>query len=157
MIMLGLSGAFAGLCFDFYRIVRYRLGLNKVLTFIGDLFFSLAALIIIYIFAQKANFLELRFYLFAASLLGLLIYLRICSRAIKKIYIVLLDIIEKIKDLFIQVIIFIYRGICVFIASLMRVPYGLLRWLGLLLFRMGEAVGRESAVKIKKRGTKLPR
>jgi spore cortex biosynthesis protein YabQ len=146
-----------GLCFDFYRLVRWRLRLSKVLTFITDLLFSFASLLVIFYFAQKANFLELRFYLFGGCFLGLILYLRFISPASQSVFNIILSLIAGFKKI-------VYRGIRSFfhacftiLALFMSIPYGILRWFSLLIFRVGEALGKESATKVKTRITKFPR
>lgn len=139
-ILITLSGIFVGFCFDIYRIIRWQLGLNRVLTFIGDLLFSFIAILIIFYFAQKANYLEMRFYLFGGALLGLLIYLQFWSSASKKLFKAVLRVITNLKNLLVGIILFICKSLVRFLTLLMSVPYGLLRWFALLLFRMGEAL-----------------
>mgnify|MGYP002407748843 CR=1 FL=1 len=146
-----------GFYFDFYRTVRWYIGLNRVLTFIGDLAFSFIALLLIYYFAQKANYLELRFYLFGGTLLGLLIYLRFFSPASKKLFRKILKLLTGYKNLVVGLIAIFFKGIARILTLLMSIPYGLLCWFSLLIFRMGEALGKESVTKVKARITKIPR
>ncbi|NLP43041.1 MAG: spore cortex biosynthesis protein YabQ [Peptococcaceae bacterium] len=155
--MVTLSGVAVGIFFDFYRIVRWQLGLNKFLTFIGDIFFSCAAVLIIYYFAQKANYLELRFYLFLGSLLGLLLYLRILSSPVKKLIIYLIRGLVTLKNLLKRALIFVFSGIARLLTLFMSVPYGLLRWFSLLLFRILEALWREIKAGLKIKIPKRPK
>jgi spore cortex biosynthesis protein YabQ len=146
-----------GLGFDFYRIVRWQLGLNKVFTLLGDLLFSLAALLVIFFFAQKANYLEFRFYLFGATLLGLILYLRLFSPVFKKLFSRILKLIGLLGNLISKVIKGFFAGIARMLVALMSIPYGILCWFSLLLYRLLEALGRESVTKVKGRLTKTPR
>jgi hypothetical protein len=123
----------------------------------GDLLFSFIALLLIYYFAQKANYLELRFYLFGGALLGLLIYLRFFSLVSQRIFRIILKLLISYKNLVIGLITMVLKGIVRILTLLMSIPYGLLRWFSLLLFRMGEALGKESMTKVKARITKTPR
>ncbi|RNC28694.1 MAG: hypothetical protein AWM53_01354 [Candidatus Dichloromethanomonas elyunquensis] len=157
MLIIIFSGVFVGLCFDCYRIARWRVGLNKILTFMADLFFSFAALLVIFVFAQKANFLELRFYLFGGCLAGLVLYLRFLSSSSKRLFNVIFDIISGIKNLIVKMILRVYFGIKEFLTMLMSIPYGILCWFSMLIFRMAEALGRESVTKVKGRISKTPR
>jgi len=155
--MIILSGVFVGFCFDIYRIARWRLRFNKVLTFIGDLLFSFIALLLIYYCAQKANYLELRFYLYGASLLGLLLYLKFFSKSSKRMFNILFSIFFFLKNLVVSIIAKIFYSIAFILTQMMRIPYGLLRWFAMLLYRIGEALGRESVTKVKGRISKTPR
>lgn len=146
-----------GVCFDFYRILRWRIGLNRFLTFLGDLLFSLLALFIIFAFAQKANYLELRFYLFGGSLLGLLLYLKFVSKITKTIINGIISFIVGTRNFILGMIAAFCRSSIDFLTLLMSIPYGLLRWLSILLYRIGEAFGKESITKIKNRIPKTPR
>lgn len=157
MIILLLSGVFVGFCFDFYRIIRWHFGINKILTFIGDLLFSLIALLVVFHFAQKANYLELRFYLFGGTLIGLLLYLRLFSPASKRLFKGLLRFLTGFKNLVIGIIATFFKGIIRVLTTLMSIPYGILRWFSILLFRFGEAIGKESVTKVKGKITKTPR
>lgn len=133
------------------------MGFNKVLTFIGDLFFSIIALLVIYYFAQMANYLELRFYLFLGTLLGLLFYLRFLSKSSKRLFDIILRTVLYMKSILTKMIVQTFRTLIKILTILMRVPYGLLNWFALLLFRFGEALGKESVTKVKGRITKTPR
>lgn len=156
-LMIILSGVFIGFCFDFYRIMRHQLRLNKVLTFMGDLLFSFLALFLIFYFAQRANFLELRFYVFGGSLLGLIIYLRFFSTGTKHLFAILLNLISKIKNSILGLLRMIYKGVAFILTSLMRIPYGILRWFALLLFRITQALGKESLFSVKRKIPRKPR
>ncbi|WP_034379277.1 MULTISPECIES: spore cortex biosynthesis protein YabQ [unclassified Dehalobacter] len=147
MISIVLSGLLVGICFDFYRMLRWHLGLTKIQTFLGDLLFSIAALGIIFCLAQKANYLEFRFYLFLGSLLGLLLYIVIFSRYVKKIFDVLFRLIRYVSQFIRKLIQAFLRGVYIGIAGMMRIPYGILRWLGMLLYRIGEAISRNTLIK----------
>ncbi|NLL52603.1 MAG: spore cortex biosynthesis protein YabQ [Peptococcaceae bacterium] len=152
-----LSGVIVGLCFDLYRIIRWKMGLNRVITFLGDIFFSLVALLIIFYLAQKANYLEWRFYLFAGSLLGLIMYLILLSRYITKLFNRFLNYIVQLIKLIIKMFEASGRNIINLIAFFMAIPYGILRWIGLLLFRIGESVAVDTATKVRRKTTKNPK
>jgi spore cortex biosynthesis protein YabQ len=130
---------------------------NKTVTFIGDLFFSILALLIIFYFAQRANYLELRFYLFLGSLLGLLAYLYFLSPYLTRIIRLLLEGVAKIIGSLLFLISIIGKGFYKSLSLLMAGPYGLLRWLGLLLFRIGEDLSKQSLTKARYFLTKKPK
>lgn len=138
-------------------MIRWRIGLSRISTLIGDLFFSIITVLVIFYFAQRANYLDLRFYLFAGSLLGLLIYIRYISRYIKRIINMVFDLISYIVNTLVGMVQSIFYGAGRFLAFLMSFPYRILRWLGLLCFRIGEAFGKEAYLKAKMKIGKIPK
>lgn len=142
-----VAGAAVGLVFDFYRAFRRWQGWGQVLTFIGDLLFSLVALFILFRFFERANALAFRFYIIWGSLLGLVLYLRLLSHFFVRFYFALFRVINYLVGL-------IYRGIKIPIRGLvliMRPPYAILKWFSLLLYRLGELFLLELIMQIKKK------
>lgn len=144
------GGASIGLFFDIYRMIRWKFRLNKTLTFLGDICFSLLSALILFSFAQKANYLELRFYLFGGALLGLLLYLRLFSKPVKKLLGGLFQLLSRIKKLIVAALGTLFQSIASFLKALMRLPYGSLEWLALLFYRMIEALGREGIRQVRR-------
>ncbi len=142
-----VAGAAVGLVFDFYRSFRRGQGWGKVLTFIGDVLFSLVALFILFRFFERANALAFRFYIIWGSLLGLVLYLRLLSRFSLRFCFGLYRVINYLAGL-------IRRGIKIPIRGLvliMRPPYAILKWFSMLLYRIGELFLLELIMPIKKR------
>nr|WP_282433785.1 spore cortex biosynthesis protein YabQ [Desulfosporosinus sp. I2] len=142
-----VAGASVGVVFDFYRTFRRWQGWGRVITFIGDLFFSLVALYILFRFFEKANALAFRAYIMWGSLLGLVIYLRLLSRFSVRCFFGIYRILAYLTRL-------IHRGIKIPIRALvliMRPPYAILRWFSVLLFRIGEVILIEPCLSVKKR------
>lgn len=142
-----VAGATVGLVFDFYRSFRHWQGWGRVLTFIGDVLFSLVALFILFLFFERANALAFRFYIIWGSLLGLVLYLRLLSRFSVRFYFGLYRVINYLVGL-------IRRGIKIPIRGLvliMRPPYAILKWFSMLLYRIGEFFLLELIMPIKKR------
>lgn len=131
-----MAGATVGLVFDFYRSFRHWQGWGRVSTFVGDVLFSLVALYILFRFFEKANALALRFYIIWGSLLGLVLYLRILSRFSVRCFFRLYRIMVSLANL-------IHRGVKIPTRGLvlvMRLPYAILLWFSLLLYRIGEFI-----------------
>lgn len=124
-----------GILFDFYRSLRRYLRWGRVSTWVGDLFFSLIALIILFRFFQRANALDFRIYLLWGSVLGLFLYLRIFGRSLIKLYLQFFRFISYLLWLIRQGLKIPVRGIQI----LMRPPYALLRWFSFLIYRIMEA------------------
>lgn len=125
-----------GILFDFYRSLRRYMRWGRVSTWVGDLFFSLIALIVLFSFFQRANALDFRIYLLWGSVLGLFLYLRIFSRSFIKLYFQLFRFISYLFWLLRQGLKIPVRGIQI----LMRPPYALLRWFSFLIYRIMEAI-----------------
>lgn len=138
-------------------MVRWRTRLNRISTLIGDLFFSIISVLVLFYFAQKANYLELRFYLFGGSLLGLLLYLRFISNQVKWFINKILSLIVVIFKTSFCMLATLVTGIGRLLTYIMSFPYGILRWMALLFFRMGEAVGKDKLSRVRIRTSKTPR
>ena len=125
-----------GLSFDVYRSIRHWFGWGPILTFGGDIIFSLGALFLFLYFLEKANGLAFRFYVFWGSLLGLLFYLRLFSRTVTRLLLKSFDLVLAILRFDLHLLEFPYRGL----RLLMRPFYAVLRWASMLMFRLSEAV-----------------
>lgn len=76
-----LTGAFLGILFDFYRVVRSLLVRPRgAITAIGDLLYWLVATAVVLLSLLLCNWLELRFYVFLGLVSGALAYYRMLSR-----------------------------------------------------------------------------
>lgn len=136
-----------GMVFDFYRTFRRWQGWGRAVTFIGDLVFSLVALTMLFWFFERANALAFRFYVMWGSLLGLVVYLKLLSRFLVRFYFRIFRTITYLATL-------IHKGIKIPIRGLvliMRPPYIMLRWLSLLLYRIGEVTLFETIMSMKRR------
>jgi len=136
-----------GLVFDFYRSFRRWQGWGQVLTFVGDVLFSLVALFILFRFFERANALAFRFYIIWGSLLGLVLYLRILSRFFVRFYFGFYQVVSYLAGL-------IHRGLRIPIRGIvlmMRPPYAILKWFSMLLYRISELFLLELTMGIKKR------
>ena len=133
--------------FDFYRSFRKWLNWGRILTFGGDVLFSLVAMGILFCFFERANALDFRFYIIWGSLLGLALYLRLLSRFSLRCFNGFYRLISFLANL-------IHRGIMIPVRGLvliMRPPYAMLRWLSMLLYRIGEIILVERIMRINRR------
>jgi len=140
-----VAGATVGFVFDFYRSFRQWRDWKGVLTFVGDVLFSIVALFILFRFFERANALSFRFYIIWGSLLGLVVYLRLLSRFVVRFFSGLFQFMSYLAEL-------IHRGIKIPIRGLvllMRPPYALLHWFSLLLYRISEYLLLEPLMHIK--------
>lgn len=131
-----LAGSAVGFFFDIYRSFRRWNKWGSLMTFIGDISFSLAALVLLFYFFHKANDLAFRFYMLWGSLLGLFIYLRSMSFVVLKILFRLYKLINLLIEKLLYLLRLPYQGF----SLLMRPLYAILRWVGLLLYRMSEVL-----------------
>ncbi len=134
-----LGGIVVGMFFDSYRIIRWKLRIGKIATFFCDIVFSFLASLIVIKFAFEANNLEIRFYLFLAILIGLLIYFSLFSVYIKKIVNFFVLLIYKIYKQFKNMVLLFFGVAKRLLVGMMWLPYSVLRWFALLLFRILEA------------------
>ena len=146
-----LAGSAVGFFFDIYRSFRSWNKPGSLMTFVGDIFFSLGALILLLYFFNKANDLAFRFYMLWGSLLGLFIYLRLLSSIILKI----LFKFHKLLRLLARGLISIFRIPCRGLILAIHPFYAVLRWLGLLQYRIGEALLGPPLLRVKKKVIKI--
>lgn len=69
-------GMLAGLCYEIYRVIRDMLRLKKVGTFAGDIIFWLFLTAFSFFLLLKANYGQLRLYVFIGLLLGAFLFVR---------------------------------------------------------------------------------
>ncbi|MHB8073404.1 spore cortex biosynthesis protein YabQ [Desulfosporosinus fructosivorans] len=142
-----VSGAAVGLIFDFYRSFRRWQGWGQVLTFIGDVLFSLVALFILFRFFERANALAFRFYIIWGCLLGLVLYLRLLSRFSLRFFFGIYRVMTYLAGI-------IHRGIMIPIRGIvliMRPPYAILKWFSMLVYRIGEIFFLDVIINTKER------
>lgn len=70
-------GMLAGFCYEFYRALRDVLGLKKIGTFAGDIIFWLFLTAFTFTLLVRANYGQLRLYVFIGLLLGALLFVRL--------------------------------------------------------------------------------
>ena len=66
-------GAVLSLVYDVFRIIRVAFGGKKTAVFVEDLLFSLAALVLTFVFVIAFNNGELRFFVLVGELLGFIL------------------------------------------------------------------------------------
>ncbi|MHB8126030.1 MAG: spore cortex biosynthesis protein YabQ [Desulfitobacteriaceae bacterium] len=131
-----MAGSAVGFIFDVYRSFRRWNKWGSLMTFIGDIFFSLVTLILLFYFFNKANELAFRFYMLWGSLLGLFIYLRFISVVVLRVLFKFYKLVHSVMEGLVLLLRLPYRGLILG----MRPFYAILRWAGLLLYRMSEVL-----------------
>lgn len=136
-----------GFVFDFYRSFRRWQDFGHILTFVGDVIFSLVAVVILFNFFKRANALDFRFYIIWGSLLGLGLYLKLFSHFTLRAFFGFYRLITFITKVIHKSVKIPIRGLEI----MMRPPYAILCWLSLLLYRIGELVFLKRLVQMKRR------
>ncbi|HOJ77914.1 MAG TPA: spore cortex biosynthesis protein YabQ [Bacillota bacterium] len=85
-LLLLLIGIILGGYIDFYRVFRGKLRLNKFLDAVGDLLFWVLAAVIFIPLMYWVNWLELRFYVGIALLVGLSFYYLCFSKFLIRLF-----------------------------------------------------------------------
>ena len=93
-------GAVLSLVYDVFRIIRVAFGGKKTAVFVEDLFFSIVALILTFVFVIAFNNGELRFFVLVGELVGFVI----CHSTIGRIIIVFSKAIINAIKWFLKVI-----------------------------------------------------
>ena len=96
-----LNGILIGLLFDFFRILRKTIKTHDIITYIQDFIFWIITGFIILYSTFTFNNGEIRSYMFIGIFIGVLTYMIFLSKHIININVA---IINKIKDIFIQII-----------------------------------------------------
>ncbi len=85
-LILFLTGMFLGSFFDLYRVFRSTIRVNKLIDSFGDLIFWLLSLFLLGPLIYWSTWLELRFYVWLALGMGLVLYFSIFSPRLIRIY-----------------------------------------------------------------------
>jgi spore cortex biosynthesis protein YabQ len=85
-LILFFTGMLLGSFFDFYRVLRGIVRAKRFFTMVGDLLFWLGAFILAVPLIYWSTWLELRFYVWAALLLGTILYFLLFSSLLIPLY-----------------------------------------------------------------------
>ncbi|MBP3595859.1 MAG: spore cortex biosynthesis protein YabQ [Clostridia bacterium] len=99
-----ILGILTGFIFDFFRALRKTIKTNNIFTYIEDIIFFLiiGAMFLRSIIIFSAG--ELRFYIFIAIFLGIIIYILTIGNLCVIIFKVILDVLKKIILNFIRIL-----------------------------------------------------
>jgi len=122
-------GLIIGLFFDLYRAIRFKTGSRIWTNDLLDLIVSFILTIISFMLLLFSNWGEVRFYVFLGIGLGLLVYLRYCSKNILVLWLSWLTFLVKSCRLFITISLLPLK----FLKQIIAFPLGLI---SLLLFRL---------------------
>ncbi len=117
-----LTGIMIGLVFDIFRILRKSFKTTDILTYIQDsIFWIITGGILIYTIF-KFNNGELRSYVFLGIMLGLTIYFILFSKVFIKVNVKIIQIIKKLLQITIKVILYPLKVIFGFIRKILLRP-----------------------------------
>lgn len=111
-ILFFLLGIVIGSIYDIFRVIRKNFKTSDFVTQIEDIIFLIIAGILILCFILKFCIGEIRFYVFIAIFLGILLYFL----TISKPYVIILNIIAKFC-----------KKILSFFVNLIKIPYILIK------------------------------
>lgn len=92
------AGVLLGVIFDFFRILGGRISFRGYFTTLADLLFWLVATVVVFAAFIFGNWGEVRLYMFIGLLAGVILYYRLCSRAVMKTIVFALDLLAKIVN-----------------------------------------------------------
>lgn len=107
-ILFFVAGICIGLIYDIFRVLRKNFHTSDLITQIEDVIFLVFSGFLVLYSILKFNNGEVRFYLFMAIFLGILLYFL----TISKPYVIIINIIVKFC-----------KNILVFIIKLIKIPY----------------------------------
>lgn len=107
-ILFFLLGIVIGSIYDIFRVIRKNFKTSDFVTQIEDIIFLIISGILILCFILKFCIGEIRFYVFIAIFLGILLYFLTISKA----YVIILNIIAKFC-----------KKILSFFVNLIKIPY----------------------------------
>ncbi len=107
-ILFFVAGICIGLIYDIFRVLRKNFHTSDLITQIEDVIFLVFSGFLVLYSILKFNNGEVRFYLFMAIFLGILLYFL----TISKPYVIIINVIVKFC-----------KNILVFIIKLIKIPY----------------------------------
>lgn len=117
-----VKGITIGLLFDIFRILRLSFKTKDIITYIEDILFWLLTAFIILYSIFKFNNGEIRFFIFLALALGVLLYITAFSSSIVKLGVYVIKYIKKISKKFFNMLkmpfIFIYKLVKILIKKI---------------------------------------
>ncbi len=114
-----LCGAFIGILFDLFRIIRRIIPAGNIATLIEDIVFWIITLGIVCYCALIINYGALRWYMFASISVGALLYFLTISRIVIYIAIFIITIVKKILLFILKIILVPIK----LIAKIFRKPF----------------------------------
>ncbi len=150
-IGIGIIAAFG---YDYYRAVRRAFKLKKAGVFLGDLIFWLATTVVVFALLLKANWGELRMYVFLGLGLGALLYFYLFSKPVSRLIGIKFYILYKLWHYFVLIMSYIWNAVLApfrFVIMLITYPFHYCRLVSGKLSRRLKAAGKNLAGGVVKR------
>ena len=107
--MTFISGVFAGVFFDIYRVIRGIKVPNKIITFISDLLFWIFSGFIVYIFLHIVGAPFISIYAYLCIVLGFGLYYKVISRHFTSVLSILVNSVVKFLRVIFNYIIYPFQ------------------------------------------------
>lgn len=96
------TGFLLGSVYDIFRFLRLAFSIKKRAVFIFDISFSLLATFISFIFILTANKGEVRWYIIAGEIIGLVIYYFALGEVVLKLFKNIISSVKKVNSVFLR-------------------------------------------------------
>jgi len=106
-------GVAAGLCYDYYRMLRGVLRLKKTGTCLGDIVFWLVTTVIVFLMLLRGNWGEMRLYVLIGLGLGALIYFYLFSSRARSLFKLKFFVLYKTWGFFVKAVL-VLREVIIF-------------------------------------------
>lgn len=124
------TGAAAGFCYDYYRVVREVFRLKKAGTLVGDAVFWLVTTALVFFLLLRGNGGEVRLYVFIGLGLGALVYFYFFSGPVKRLVRLKFFLLHRTWGILVRSVLLLWTALLFpfrLLAFLLSYPLGLLR------------------------------
>lgn len=139
-------GLIIGIIFDFYRAMRFLIRPRKWTTDLLDIIISILFTSISFLLLLFSNWGEVRLYVFLGIGLGIVVYIRYCSKNILTLWLNWLSFLVKSVKIIIVMSLFPIR----LLKTLIAFPLGLISLLLFKIYTVIKPILKKPASKIKK-------
>lgn len=117
------GGVAIALLYDLFRIKRRAFKTGNVMTYVEDLVYWLLVAVVMFTVVYYSNEGELRSYLFVGTLIGVVLYALLLSKAVMNSSLFVIDIVRKAIKIIYRIVAFPFR----LLFKLLSVPAGISR------------------------------
>lgn len=107
-----LLGAFLGVCYDLFRILRVAIPPSKTSAFLQDILFALIALVTTFLFLQSVTDGALRFFVIVGEFLGFLLYHFTLGVLVIKAATAIIKVVKRVLHIILLPFVKIFNCIC---------------------------------------------
>lgn len=106
-----ITGVVMGICFDYYRVLRWVYRPKKVGTCLGDMAFWLVTTILVFMALLMGNWGEVRLYVFIGLFMGIAVYFCLLSNPTRKLVRLKFFLFFKTWQVIIKTVLFLWMVI----------------------------------------------